>query len=76
MVSPEKIAGLPAAPGVYQFLNAAGQVIYVGKAKSLRHRVRSYFLEGKAENAKTDSLLRDAVEVHYILVDNERRRWR
>ena len=72
MVSPEKIAGLPAAPGVYQFLNAAGQAIYVGKAKSLRHRVRSYFLEGRAENAKTDSLLRDAVEVHYILVDNER----
>ena len=72
MVSPEKIAGLPAAPGVYQFLNAAGQAIYVGKAKSLRHRVRSYFLEGKAENAKTDSLLRDAAEVHYILVDNER----
>ena len=72
MVSPEKIAGLPAAPGVYQFLNAAGQIIYVGKAKSLRHRVRSYFLEGKAENAKTDSLLRDAVDVHYILVDNER----
>ena len=72
MVSPEKIAGLPAAPGVYQFLNAAGQAVYVGKAKSLRHRVRSYFLEGKTENAKTDSLLRDAVEVHYILVDNER----
>ncbi len=72
MVSPEKIAGLPAAPGVYQFLNAAGQAIYVGKAKSLRHRVRNYFVEGKAENAKTDSLLRDAVEVHYILVDNER----
>ena len=72
MVSPEKIAGLPAAPGVYQFLNATGQAIYVGKAKSLRHRVRSYFLQGKAEDAKTDSLLRDAVEVHYILVDNER----
>ena len=72
MVSSGKIAGLPAAPGVYQFLNASGQAIYVGKAKSLRHRVRSYFLEGKAENAKTDSLLRDAVEVHYILVDNER----
>ena len=72
MVSPEKIAGLPAAPGVYQFLNATGQAIYVGKAKSLRHRVRSYFLEGRAENARTDSLLRDAVEVHYILVDNER----
>ncbi len=66
------MAALPQAPGVYQFLNAAGETIYVGKAKSLRHRVRSYFLEGKAEDAKTDTLLRDAVEVHYILVDNEK----
>jgi len=72
MVAAEKMAALPSEPGVYQFLNAAGEVIYVGKAKSLRHRVRNYFVEGKAEDAKTDSLLRDAVDVHYILVDNER----
>ncbi len=72
MVAAEKITALPGEPGVYQFLNGAGEVIYVGKAKSLRHRVRNYFVEGKAEDAKTDSLLRDAVDVHYILVDNER----
>ncbi|MCG8345097.1 MAG: GIY-YIG nuclease family protein, partial [Chlorobiales bacterium] len=42
--SPEKkVAALPSAPGVYQFKNASGKVIYVGKAKSLRARVRSYF---------------------------------
>ncbi len=72
MVAVEKMAALPAAPGVYQFLNAASEVIYVGKAKSLRHRVRCYFVEGAADDAKTGSLLRDAVEVHYILVDNEK----
>ncbi len=72
MVAPEKIVALPAAPGVYQFLNATGDVIYVGKAKSLRHRVRCYFVEGAGEDAKTGSLLRDAVDVHYILVDNEK----
>jgi len=72
MLSPEKAAAIPAEPGVYQFLNAAGEVIYVGKAKSLRHRVRSYFLTDKVGEPKTGSLLRDAVEVHYILVDNEK----
>jgi len=72
MVPSEKTAAIPASPGVYQFLNAAGEVIYVGKAKSLRHRLRTYFAEAKAEDAKTSSLLRDAVDVHYILVDNEK----
>jgi excinuclease ABC subunit C len=72
MVSPEKVAAIPAEPGVYQFLNAAGEVIYVGKAKSLRHRVRSYFLQDKLEEPKTSSLLDDAADVHYILVDNEK----
>ena len=72
MLSPEKIASLPAEPGVYQFRNAAGEVIYVGKAKSLRARVRQYFLEGRPEEAKTDTLVREAADVSIILVDNER----
>ncbi|MBI1956524.1 MAG: excinuclease ABC subunit UvrC, partial [Acidobacteria bacterium] len=72
MISAEKIASLPTAPGVYQFKNAAGEVIYVGKAKSLRSRVRSYFLEGRPEEAKTDTLVREAAGVSIILVDNER----
>ncbi|MFB3916007.1 MAG: excinuclease ABC subunit UvrC [Terriglobales bacterium] len=68
----QKIRTLPAAPGVYLYKNAEGEVIYVGKAKSLRARVRSYFLEGGAEDAKTGSLLREAVDVDYIVVDNEK----
>ena len=72
MISPEKLASLPTEPGVYQFKNAAGTVIYVGKAKSLRSRVRSYFLESRVAEAKTDTLVREAVEVGAILVDNER----
>ena len=68
----EKIRTLPASPGVYLYKNAEGQVIYVGKAINLRSRVRSYFLEGAAVNAKTGSLLREAVDVDYVVVDNEK----
>ena len=69
----EKIRTLPTQPGVYMYKNAEGEVIYVGKAKSLRARVRSYFNEGVGEaNAKTGSLLREAVDVEYIVVDNEK----
>src|SRR5512132_542528 len=67
----EKIRTLPTRPGVYLYKNADGEVIYVGKAKSLRARVRSYFVVGASEDAKTGSLLREAVDVEYIVVDNE-----
>src|SRR5271169_2938425 len=68
----QKIRTLPTSPGVYLYKNAEGEIIYVGKANSLRARVRSYFLEGAAENAKTGSLLREAVDLDYIVVDNEK----
>ena len=67
----EKIRTLPTRPGVYLYKNADGEVIYVGKAKNLRARVRSYLLEASQANAKTGSLMRDAADVDYILVDNE-----
>ena len=67
----QKIRTLPTDPGVYLYKNAEGEVIYVGKAKNLRARVRSYFLDGAAENAKTGSLLREAVDIEYITVANE-----
>src|SRR5881628_1013713 len=67
----EKIRVLPTTPGVYLYKNAEGQVIYVGKAKNLRSRVRSYLLEASQANAKTGSLMREAVDVDYILVANE-----
>ncbi|HYH00631.1 MAG TPA: excinuclease ABC subunit UvrC [Terriglobales bacterium] len=68
----EKIRTLPTNPGVYLYKNAEGEVIYVGKAKNLRARVRNYFVEGAAEDAKTGSLLREAVDLEYIVVDNEK----
>jgi excinuclease ABC subunit C len=67
----QKIRTLPTQPGVYLYKNAEGEVIYVGKAKNLRARVRSYLLESSQANAKTGSLMRDAVDVDYIMVDNE-----
>jgi excinuclease ABC subunit C len=67
----QKIRTLPTDPGVYLYKNAEDQVIYVGKAKNLRARVRSYFLDGAAEDAKTGSLLREAVDIEYIVVANE-----
>jgi len=67
----EKIRTLPSQPGVYLYKNAEGEVIYVGKAKNLRSRVRSYLLEASQANAKTGSLMREAVDLDYILVANE-----
>jgi excinuclease ABC subunit C len=67
----EKIRSLPTQPGVYLYKNAEGEVIYVGKAKNLRARVRSYLLEASQANAKTGSLMREAVDIDYILVANE-----
>ena len=69
---PEKIRTLPASPGVYLYKNAGGEVIYVGKAKNLRSRVASYFHEGRWEDAKTGTLVREAVDVDYIVVANNK----
>ena len=66
-----KIRTLPQQPGVYLYKNAEGEVIYVGKAKNLRSRVRSYLLESSQANRKTGSLMREAVDVDYIQVANE-----
>ncbi len=68
----EKIRTIPTSPGCYLYKNAEGEVIYVGKAKNLRARVRQYFLAANQSNAKTGSLMREAVDVDYITVDNER----
>jgi excinuclease ABC subunit C len=67
----QKIRTLPTQPGCYLYKNAEGEVIYVGKAKNLRARVRSYFLEASQANAKTGTLMREAVDVEYITVANE-----
>jgi excinuclease ABC subunit C len=68
----EKVANLPTQPGVYLFRDAAEKILYVGKARSLRSRVKSYFLESKWIDAKTGSLVREIADLNYIVVDNEK----
>ncbi len=69
---PQKIRSIPTEPGVYLYKNAEGEVIYVGKAKNLRSRVASYFHEGRWEDSKTGTLVRQAVDVDYIVVANNK----
>jgi excinuclease ABC subunit C len=68
----EKAAQLPLGPGVYLYKDTAGRVIYVGKAKSLRLRVRSYFSDDRMADVKTGTLLSEATDIDYILVDNNK----
>lgn len=66
------MAQLPTLPGVYLYKDDGGKVIYVGKAKSLRSRVRSYFSDDKLSDVKTSTLVSTAHDLEYILVDNEK----
>ena len=68
----DKAAQLPLSPGVYLYKDAGGRVIYVGKAKSLRLRVRSYFNDDRLADTKTGTLISEATDVDYIMVDNEK----
>jgi excinuclease ABC subunit C len=68
----QKAASLPAEPGVYLFKDVLGNILYVGKSRSLRNRVKSYFLEARWVDAKTGSLVREIADVDYIVVDNDR----
>jgi len=68
----EKADAAPPQPGVYIFKDVQGRPIYVGKAKSLRHRLRSYFQESRLSDEKRDRMLDVACDLETILVDNER----
>ncbi|HSW50753.1 MAG TPA: GIY-YIG nuclease family protein, partial [Bryobacteraceae bacterium] len=68
----EKASELPASPGVYLYRDQHGTVLYVGKAKNLRARVRSYFSDERLADAKTGSLIAEASALDFILVDTER----
>jgi excinuclease ABC subunit C len=63
------VSSLPSKPGVYQFLDESGKIIYVGKAKNLRNRVGSYF--SGTQPPKTTVMLKKAVGIRHIVVDNE-----
>ena len=66
-----EVAALPLLPGVYQFLNRDGEIIYVGKAKSLRKRVSSYFVQSKEHSAKVKVLVRQIEAIKHIVVNSE-----
>src|SRR5579863_8515265 len=68
----EKAAQLPTLPGVYLYKDGEGTVIYVGKAKNLRSRVRSYFNDDRLADSKTGTLISEARDVDYIQVDNNK----
>ena len=67
----EQVALLPLSPGVYQFVDSSGTIIYVGKAKSLRKRVSSYFVQSKEHSAKVRVLVKQIVEIRHIVVGSE-----
>ncbi len=71
MTLEEKLKNLPTAPGVYIHKNSEGKIIYVGKAKNLKNRVRSYFQSGRGHDAKTRELVRRIADLEFIVVDNE-----
>src|SRR3984893_13419702 len=68
----DKAAQLPVLPGVYLYKDEHATVIYVGKAKNLRSRVRSYFNDDRLADVKTGTLISESRDVEYILVDNEK----
>jgi excinuclease ABC subunit C len=68
----QKADSLPARPGIYIFKGENGRPIYVGKAKSLRHRVRSYFQDSRPADEKRDVMLEAAQDLEVVLVDNEK----
>lgn len=67
----EQVAMLPLSPGCYMFENSRGEVIYVGKAKSLRKRVSSYFLQNKDHTPKVRVMVSRIASLRYIVVDSE-----
>jgi excinuclease ABC subunit C len=67
----EKLQNLPVSPGVYLHKDDAGKIIYIGKAKNLRNRVRSYFQSGRGHDRKTRELVRRIHDLEFIVTDNE-----
>jgi excinuclease ABC subunit C len=71
MTLDEKLQNLPAEPGCYLYRSAKGEIIYIGKAKSLRHRVRQYFQSGRGMDAKTQELVSRIRDLEFIVTDTE-----
>src|SRR5215212_6343354 len=71
MTLEEKLKNLPIEAGVYIHKNSDGKIIYVGKAKNLRNRVRQYFQSSRNQDAKTRELVKRIADFEFIVVDNE-----
>ena len=67
----EQVAALPHAPGIYQYVDRNNKIIYVGKAKDLKKRVSSYFVESREHSAKVVVMVRQIVDIKHIVVDTE-----
>ena len=67
----EKLDALPAKPGVYQFKNNDGKVIYIGKAQNLRNRVRQYFHRSRVPDTRIDAMVAKIVDVELTVTDSE-----
>ena len=70
-ISPTETARLPHKPGVYKFYNKQGTLIYVGKAKNLNKRVRSYFTRAKGHNRKTLKLVSEITQIENVMTETE-----
>ena len=66
-----KLKNIPIHPGVYSFMNDKGEIIYIGKAKNLRSRVRSYFQKSKNQSPKNLTMIRHISDLEYIMVRSE-----
>ncbi len=71
MTIAEKLKTLPTAAGIYLHKNAAGKIVYIGKAKNLRNRVRHYFQSSRSQDPKTRQLVKVIADFEFIVVDNE-----
>ena len=69
--NPDQLKNLPTLPGVYQFKNKDDKILYIGKAKNLKNRLRSYFQNKKNQSSKTISMMRNADSFDWIIVKNE-----
>jgi excinuclease ABC subunit C len=67
----EKLETLPTRPGVYVFRNAAGEVLYVGKARALRDRVRQYFQSARPVDARLGALRHEIADLELVVTDSE-----
>ena len=67
----DKLAELPRQPGVYFHKDAKGEIIYVGKAAVLKNRVRQYFQKSRGRDPKTEALVREIVDIEWMVVDSE-----